>query len=77
MLCEKSNKLFCSDEFCNFYDGAGSVLDSQHYIHPWKLMDIFSNYHQEIFSLFCEIAMHVEKSRKFRTFETDGHISSI
>ena len=22
-------------EFCNFYDGAGSVLDSQHYIHPW------------------------------------------
>mgnify|MGYP001436528334 CR=1 FL=1 len=23
------------DEFCNFYDGAGSVLDSQHYIHPW------------------------------------------
>jgi hypothetical protein len=23
-----------SDEFCIFYDGAGSVLDSQHYIHP-------------------------------------------
>ena len=23
-----------SDEFCNFYDAAGSVLDSQHYIHP-------------------------------------------
>ena len=23
-----------SDEFCNFYDSAGSVLDSQHYIHP-------------------------------------------
>ena len=21
-------------EFCNFYDSAGSVLDSQHYIHP-------------------------------------------
>ena len=21
--------------FCNFYDSAGSVLDSQHYIHPW------------------------------------------
>ena len=25
---------FSLDEFCNFYDGAGSVLDSQHYIHP-------------------------------------------
>ena len=23
------------DEFYNFYDSAGSVLDSQHYIHPW------------------------------------------
>jgi hypothetical protein len=23
------------DEFCNFHDGHGSVLDSQHYIHPW------------------------------------------
>ena len=23
------------DEFCNFYDGHGSVLDSQHYINPW------------------------------------------
>ena len=22
------------DEFCNFYDSAGSVLYSQHYIHP-------------------------------------------
>ena len=26
--------VFPSDEFCNFYDGHGSVLDSQHYIHP-------------------------------------------
>jgi hypothetical protein len=26
--------LFPSAEFCNFYDSAGSVLDSQHYIHP-------------------------------------------
>ena len=23
-----------SDEFFNFYDGTGLVLDSQHYIHP-------------------------------------------
>jgi hypothetical protein len=23
-----------ADEFCNFCDAAGSVLDSQHYIHP-------------------------------------------
>ena len=23
------------DEFCNFCDTAGSVLHSQHYIHPW------------------------------------------
>ena len=23
-----------SVEFCNFYDAAGSVLDSKHYIHP-------------------------------------------
>ena len=27
-------KKFPSDEFCNFHDGHGSVLDSQHYIHP-------------------------------------------
>ena len=32
LLCE----LFSPpDEFWNFYDSAGSVLDSQHYIHPW------------------------------------------
>ena len=24
-----------ADEFGNSYDDAGSVLDSQHYIHPW------------------------------------------
>ena len=30
---EKKNPL--SDEFCDFYDTAGSVLDSQHYIPPW------------------------------------------
>ena len=32
----KINRYFFSpsDEFCNFYDSAGSVLDSQHYIHP-------------------------------------------
>ena len=46
VLCEKSNTLFCYckidryffsrlDEFCNFYDAAGSVLDSKYYIHPW------------------------------------------
>ena len=29
------NVFSTSAEFCNFYDGAGSVLDSQHYIHPW------------------------------------------
>ena len=36
-LLDKKND-FPSDEFCNFYDGAGSVLDSQHYIHPWSFM---------------------------------------
>ena len=40
LLCEKSNKFFCSDEFCNFYDGHGSVLDSQHYIHPCKNLEL-------------------------------------
>ena len=24
-------------EFCNFCDSAGSVLNSQHYIHPWSM----------------------------------------
>ena len=24
------------EEFSDLYDGHGSVLDSQHYIHPWK-----------------------------------------
>ena len=24
-----------ADEFCNSYNDAGLVLDSQHYIHPW------------------------------------------
>ena len=34
---------FPSDEFCNLYDAAGSVLDSQHYIHPWmKAVKTFS-----------------------------------
>ena len=32
----KNRYFFPSDEFCNFYDSAGSVLDSQHYIHPWN-----------------------------------------
>ena len=27
--------IFPSDEFSDFYDGHGSVLDSQDYIHPW------------------------------------------
>ena len=31
------NVIFPSDEFCNFLDGHGSVLDSQHYIHPWSV----------------------------------------
>ena len=33
-ICLKSNLFPPSDEFCNFCDAAGSVLDSQHYIHP-------------------------------------------
>ena len=28
------NVIFPSDEFCNFHDGHGTVLDSQHYTHP-------------------------------------------
>ena len=36
LLLLKNNYIIFSplDEFCNFYDSAGSVLDSQHYIHP-------------------------------------------
>ena len=34
-LKDKTDNFFSPlNEFCNFYDAAGSVLDSQHYIHP-------------------------------------------
>ena len=33
---DKNIRSFLSDEFFNFHDGDGSVLDSQHYIHPWQ-----------------------------------------
>ena len=40
---EKQIDIFLpSDKFYNFYDGAGSVLDSYHFIHPW-LVIIYSN----------------------------------
>ena len=33
--------IFPSDEFSDFYDGHGSVLDSQYYIHPWTCFFTF------------------------------------
>ena len=66
VLCEKSNKLFCywkiniwffppSDEFFNFYDGAGSVLDSQHYIHPCAYEGDFGSFWQKVDFLIINV----------------------
>ena len=49
---------FPSDELCNFHDSHGSVLDSQHYIHPW------TQYVTSMQLRFHEISMRLSISRR-------------